>query len=174
MLAKLEVMLSLYWNTPTRHFLLHTFEFIVNCGHFWAFSMLGVERLHVTIKKLGKSKRNIMKSIQTRNDRTIQSQLEWRYTPDHEWTNKSRPSSFQMKKPIPEDCGIVQPKGQLRKKQVNSRVFQTLENEWAVSNNAFNRCREKYRTYVEERTTQNQTFLSFRDWQKQLKNRTPE
>ena len=42
---------------------------------------------YTTISTTGKSKRNIMKSIQLNNDRLIQSQLHWRYDKNHEWVN---------------------------------------------------------------------------------------
>ena len=34
-LAKLETRLPLYWNTSTRHYLLHLCKFIASMGHFW-------------------------------------------------------------------------------------------------------------------------------------------
>ena len=52
-LAELEILLPIYWNTSTRHYLLHMYQMILSLGHFWAISMLGVERLHVLIKRLG-------------------------------------------------------------------------------------------------------------------------
>lgn len=53
-LTKLEIALPVYWNTTTRHHLLHIADAIAKMGSFWAFSMLGAERVHVTIKKLVK------------------------------------------------------------------------------------------------------------------------
>ena len=52
-LAELEIALPIYWNSSTRHLLLHMYSTILELGHFWAISMLGVERLHVLIKHLG-------------------------------------------------------------------------------------------------------------------------
>ena len=52
-LAELEIALPIYWNSSTRHLLLHMYSTILQLGHFWAISMLGVERLHVLIKHLG-------------------------------------------------------------------------------------------------------------------------
>ena len=51
-LTELEIMLPIYWNTSTRHILLHIGRHIRRLGSFWAFSMLGVERYHTTIKHL--------------------------------------------------------------------------------------------------------------------------
>ena len=53
-LTKLEIALPLHWNTSTRHYLLHIADSITKMGSFWAFSMLGAERVHVTIKKLAR------------------------------------------------------------------------------------------------------------------------
>jgi hypothetical protein len=54
LLTKLEIALPVYWNTSTRHYLLHIAGAILKMGSFWAFSMLGAERVHVTIKKLSR------------------------------------------------------------------------------------------------------------------------
>ena len=51
-LTRLEKLLPLYWNTSTRHILLHIGRHIEYLGAFWAFNMLGVERYHVVIKQL--------------------------------------------------------------------------------------------------------------------------
>ena len=51
-LTQLEILLPIFWNTSTRHILLHIGRHIRRLGSFWAFSMLGVERYHVTIKNL--------------------------------------------------------------------------------------------------------------------------
>ncbi len=51
-LTRLETLLPLYWQTSTRHILLHIGRHIEYLGAFWAFNMLGVERYHVIIKKL--------------------------------------------------------------------------------------------------------------------------
>ena len=53
-LTQLEILLPLYCNTSTRHFLLHIVDCVTRIGHFWSFSMLGVERIHITIKKLAR------------------------------------------------------------------------------------------------------------------------
>ena len=163
-LSKLEIMLPIYWNTSTRHFLLHTYDFIRECGHFWAFSMLGVERIHVMIKKLGKSKRNLMKSLQKNNDRLVQSQLNWRYNPHHKWSTKGRGASFQEKQPIPEHKRIVLPRGGLTKVKVNPQIFQFLENEWAVKKDAFFFARERYYRYVTHCEEKDAVCLTLPDW----------
>lgn len=51
-LTRLETLLPLYWQTSTRHILLHIGKHIEYLGAFWAFNMLGVERYHVVIKQL--------------------------------------------------------------------------------------------------------------------------
>ncbi len=164
-LAKLEVLLPVYWNTSTRHFLLHTFDFIRNLGHFWAFSMLGVERLHVMVKRLGKSKRNIMKSIQTHNDDYITSQLQWRHNGNHKWVNKQGRSSFQMKQPIPLALGIVEPTGAMTNTTADALLFRLLEDEWAVKNTSFENFRYKYRAYARNAEQKKKVPVAFRHWQ---------
>jgi hypothetical protein len=144
-LTKLEIMLPLYWNTSTRHLLLHTVEFIERFGNIWAFSMLGVERIHVMIKKLGRSKRNIMASIQKNNDRLAQSQLQWRYDSEHKWSFDARQSSLQMKKDIPERKHDVLPKGGLNKRTLQSDTFfKYFQDAWTVVSPEFREFRDQY------------------------------
>lgn len=64
-LTELEILLPIFWNTSTRHVLLHIGRHIERLGSFWAFSMLGVERYHVTIKQLVRYVRNNMHAIKS-------------------------------------------------------------------------------------------------------------
>ena len=171
-LTKLEIALPVYWNSSTRHFLLHTFDFIQNMGHFWAFSMLGVERIHVMIKKLGKSKRNIMRSIQLNNDRLIESQVTWRFDKKTKWASEGSASSLHAKKPIAEPLLVVQPRGALTKKMAGPQLFQWLEDEWSVKHVGFRKFRdERFEAHVRvgKRNAKNnrKNFVapsSYREW----------
>jgi hypothetical protein len=147
------------------------FDFIEAFGSFWSFSMLGVERIHVMIKKLGKSRRNIMSSIQKNNDLLCQSQLEWRYTTTHEWSNEGKESSLHRKNPVPVERGEVQPKGGFYRRKANRSTFQKIEDEWAISNNLFKRQRDNYTTYVRNCRRQKPSTqpLPFREWQLTLR-----
>lgn len=101
------------------------------------------------IKKLGKSKRNIMKSIQLNNDRLIESQLVWRFDKRHKWATNGRQSSLHAKKPVQAELGVVLPGGALTKKKASQRVWQWLEDEWAVRDAGFRRFRdERFRDHV--------------------------
>lgn len=167
-LAKLEILLPLYWNTGTRHFLLHTFDFIKRLGRFWSFSMMGVERIHIMIKKLGKSKRNVMASLQKNNDLNCMAQLQWRFNPDHKWTNKGKVSSLHLKPPVPLDDGVVMPQGGMRKRKASTRIFKALEDEWAIRDKNFDRLRDRHRRYVRTHRRQGHRTappLEFSQWQ---------
>ena len=172
-LAKLEIMLPLYWNTSTRHFLLHIFEFIERFGNVWSFSMLGVERIHVMIKKLGKSKRNIMTSIRKHNDLLVHSQLDWRYKKGHSWSTKARQSSFQMKRPVPERQHLVQPKGAMTEIEVDPVVFKYLQDAWTAVNPGFREFRDQYYvTYLRNCKRKKQEPVPFSVWR--VTGNTPE
>ena len=134
--------------------------------HFWAFSMLGVERIHVMIKKLGKSKRNIMASIQKNNDLLCQSQLEWRFQKDHKWSNEGKGSSLHIKQAVPVAQAIVQPRGAMWKKKVRASMLQTLENEWTVRGKPFDKLRDRWITYSKNQRRARKKPLKFSDWQK--------
>ena len=165
-LTKLEIMLPLYWNTSTRHLLLHTVDFIERFGHVWAFSMLGVERIHVMIKKLGRSKRNIMASIQKNNDLLAQSQLQWRYDSEHKWSTDARQSSFLLKKDIPERRYLVLPKGSLNKRTLDFAFFKYFQDAWTVVSPDFREFRDQYYvTYLRKCRRENRKPVSFKMWQ---------
>jgi hypothetical protein len=137
--------------------------------------MLGVERLHVMIKKLGKSKRNIMKSIQKNVDDYVLSQLTWRHDSDHQWVNQAALSSFQVKQPVKPAIALVMPSGAMQKSTVDSIVFQYLQDEWAIKNEHFSSFREKYRTYADKCQQLNQVPVAFREWRvDKTKKNTPE
>jgi hypothetical protein len=128
--------------------------------------MLGVERIHVMIKKLGKSKKNIMASIQKNNDLLCQSQLEWRYQKDHKWSNDGKGSSLHLKQPVPLQQGKVQPRGGMWKRKASRSVFQALENEWTIHNRDFDRLRDRWSTYAKRhrRSRSKRPFVEFREW----------
>ena len=165
-LTRLEIMLPLYWNTSTRHLLLHTVEFIERFGNVWAFSMLGVERIHVMIKKLGRSKRNIMASIQKNNDLLAQSQLQWRYDSEHKWSTNARQSSFLLKKDIPQRNYVVLPKGSLNKRYLESdTMFKYFQDAWTVGRPDFREFRDQYYvTYLRKCRREKTCPVPFNMW----------
>ena len=159
-------MLPLYWNTSTRHLLLHTVDFIERFGNVWAFSMLGVERIHVMIKKLGRSKRDIMVSIQKNNDLLAQSQLQWRYDSEHKWSTNARQSSFLLKKNIPEHRRLVLPKGSLNKRTLESdRFFKYFQDAWTTVSPEFREFRDQYYvTYLRRCKKKKEQPVPFKRW----------
>ena len=110
--------------------------------------MLGVERIHVMMKKLAKSTKNIMFSLRKNNDRLIRSQLQWRFNSTHDWATKARPSSFLCKQVVPDADGVVKPRGALHKTKVDQTIFSHLQTEWTIKNKAYRKFRQKYDTYL--------------------------
>lgn len=119
------------------------------------------------IKKLGKSKRNVMASLQKNNDLNCLSQLQWRFNPDHKWTNKGKVSSLHLKQPVPLDDGYVMPQGGMRKRKASTRIFKALEDEWAIRDKDFDRLRDDYRRYAKTYKRRHKTAppLDFSQWQ---------
>lgn len=148
-LALLEVALPLYWNTSTRHYLLHIADSITKMGHLWAFSMLGVERLHVLIKHLSKGRKNIMKSFPKNYNLFSTSQICWRHDPEHQWSNKGDGSSLHSKQAVPSQNQTVCALGMQTKRTASPGINQMLQDSWEVLCPEFRAFRAKYRDYLE-------------------------
>lgn len=182
-LAKLETLLPVYWNTSTRHYLLHLYEIILNLGNFWSISMLGVERLHVLIKKLGrycvfilvifavciaffvihvaKGKRNLLVTLQNSYSLFCQAQITWRGDAEHNWSKKIDPRSFLSKKPVPTATGTIQLLGKQRKVTACDWLFAQIQDHWTVLSKPYKRFRQRYETYVRNC---NSNPLPFHNW----------
>jgi hypothetical protein len=145
-LAKLEVYLPIYWNTSTRHFLLHMYGTILNLGHFWSISMLGVERLHVLIKTLAKGgTRNLLKTLEKKYSLFCLCQTKWRYNSRHEWTDVKH--TFN-KKPMLEPTGLIELLGAQHKRNCTDWLFKQLQDQWAIKSKPYDRFRDHYDRYV--------------------------
>ena len=59
-----EILMPLFWNHSTIHYVGHTPGILFRWGAFWAINMLAIERLHVLIKNLVRGTRNPMQSLQ--------------------------------------------------------------------------------------------------------------
>jgi hypothetical protein len=119
------------------------------------------------IKKLGVSTKNMMKSVQKRNDLLLQSQLQWRYETDHKWSSESKQSSFQMKQPVPKPLRDVQPKGALWKKKVSRAVFGYLADAWGAQNPQFREFWNQYHvTYIRKCKRNRRKPVPFREWKR--------
>jgi hypothetical protein len=145
-------------------------------GHFWAMSMLGVERLHVLIKHLSKGRKNILKSMQKKYNLLCTSQIAWRHDPTHEWSNEGYKSSLSKKKPVVKATNSKNLMGKQTKVKgtdqlyvlnlcitllpyvsilytkytADDELFKQLEDQWAVLNRDFDAFRDKYHTYVKK------------------------
>ena len=117
------------------------------------------------IKKFAKSRKSIMVSIQKNNDRLIRSQLQWRGDSSHVWSTKSRLTSLLMKKAIPEAEGKVEPRGALRKVNLSKKIFEYIQDEWAIKNKAFDKFRDRYRMYVKQCRRGRRVPVSMAAWE---------
>ena len=97
-LAALEPMMPVHWNTITRCLLLLQPGWVGKLGDFWATNMMAVERLHVLVKNLCRSRKNIMASFLNNYKLFSTNQLDWRFCT--EYANDPRPSSLCWKDPV--------------------------------------------------------------------------
>lgn len=160
-LAKLEEVLPIYWNTSTRHFLLHMYTIILSLGNFWSISMLGVERLHVLIKTLSRGKKHLLATFQNKYSLFCQSQLRWKYATDHQWTN---PRSIFGKDSVQPAEGYVVLMGKQIKRGVSDEAFKNLQNEWAIRDKEYDKFKDSYETYETRCKEQKKVPDSFANW----------
>ena len=160
-LTKLEIALPLYWNTSTRHYLLHMYATILNLGNFWSISMLGVERLHVLIKSLSKGTKNILATFQRKYDLFVQSQLKWRYKANHTWPTET---NFMRKRPVQEQKHNLVLLGKQRKRTADDWLFGQLQDQWAIRSKPYDRFKDAYSTYVRNCRSRNKEPATFSTW----------
>lgn len=159
-LALLEVALPLYWNTSTRHYLLHVADSIRQLGHFWAISMLGLERLHVLIKTLSKGRKDVMKSFQNQYELFFTSQVEWRHDKKHVWSSRGRGTSLAEKMPVPAPDKVIELKGRQRRRHAEPQLFQQLQDQWAILNKGFDRFRDRWKRHNRGRANQGNFIIA--------------
>lgn len=162
-LAKLEKALPIYWNTSTRHYLLHMYSTILSLGHFWSISMMGVERLHVLIKSLSKGRKNLLATFEKKYALFCQSQLQWRHATDHVWSSAGAHSAMN-KEPVEEAKSYVVLMGKQHKRTASDWQFQQLQDQWAIRCNPYDRFRDRYYTYKSNCEEKKETPVAFHKW----------
>ena len=110
--------------------------------------MLGVERLHVLIKHLSKTRKSIMVGFQNKFSLYFQSEVLWRYDPKHVWTTPATKGSLSQKAPISTVANKVELLGKQTHRTASDRLFKFLEQQWAVLDKPYDVFRDKYDTYV--------------------------
>ena len=84
-LSALECLLPVFWNTSTRHQLLHMVTYICRAGSIWAHNMLKFERMHCLLKDMVRGYKNLMQSV-ANTYVLLQSQLlGWQFNGEHKY-----------------------------------------------------------------------------------------
>lgn len=162
-LAKMERKMPLFWNTFTRHSLLHIRDNLMRAGSFWAHNMLMFERFHTVLKKCARSSRNMLRSIAQNYTILERSQTTWRHM-YNDWAVKSLASSIgnqvKFECGVPEALGIVKPLGQQRLSELDDSLFLQVLDTWTTVDLHFGVFFRRYREHRRDTATP----PSFSDW----------
>jgi hypothetical protein len=94
LMARLESMMPISWNTTVIHILtFHTIDIIERVGPFNVANILDIERFHTLFKKLARGRRHIMTSIKN-HYLLLEMSLQARLTEDINWTRRAVKSSM--------------------------------------------------------------------------------
>jgi hypothetical protein len=169
-LAKLELTLPLYWCTISRHMLIHVCELISELGAFSVWNMLPVERFHVLIKKMARSSKGMLQSLDTHYDLFLECQQKFHFDKSN-WDHKNR-KTLSTARPFQDRSGIIEyPKHKCKPVNLEEATFEQILMHWGLVNPAFKALRGRYQTYVRNIKKQNkknkgskQKILKFRKW----------
>jgi hypothetical protein len=163
-LAEFEIRLPLYWNTIARHILLHMCKLMDKFGSFCVWNMLPVERLHVLIKKMARSSKNMLKSLDNHYDMYMSCQLKLHFENPKLWKHKNR-KTLSTAVPLKPPCGHIEyPAHKGKPMKLDSSRFAELLNIWGLADPTFKAVRGRYATYVKKMKKQKKSYHSFRKW----------
>jgi len=145
-LAALEAVLPMYWCTITKHILLHMSELMGRFGSFWAWNMLPVERFHVLIKRLARSSKSILASIDVHYDLYLNCQHKFHYSKPGLWDHKNR-KTLSSAPPLKQPSGEIKyDPAKCKSITVSDTVYDAFLNDWGVCNKTFKALRGRYKT----------------------------
>ena len=111
-MAELEMALPMYWNTLAKHLLYCRLPKQMELwGRMWAHNMLVFERMHVLLKGMVRSGKNMAASVANSYGAYCVSQSKNRFNKDLEWANDAKMSSLSCRPEINPSKGIVTPQG---------------------------------------------------------------
>ena len=113
----------------------------------------------------GDGRKNLLATLGKKYSLFVQSQITWRSDKTHDWTKGSETRRvFLERKPVPEQCGVIDLLGKQTKRQANDWLFQQLQDQWGSRNVPFNTFRKKYDDYKEDCRRKNEAPQEFRTW----------
>jgi hypothetical protein len=160
-MAELETLLPIFWNSNVRHVMLHVCDFIKRAGPFHSQSMLTFERYHTVLKKLAAATKPsaLMASIRNRFNYLFSASL-WSCPSQSENYGQSasgRRIRSTITSRVNHEWGkmtfTLRERGS-RQSQLddsNGGAFNQVQDQWAVLLPSYDRLRDRYRQDMRNR-----------------------
>ena len=107
--AWFEWKLPMYWNTITKHLLWEILKQMFKWGPMWVMGILSIEQLHCVVKRLGRSRKNMMVSFLRNYELFDNAQSTWNSLGN--LINQMLPSDIANRRPLSDSEGVVVVKG---------------------------------------------------------------
>lgn len=169
-MTELEIALPMYWNTLAKHLVpCRLFEQMELWGRMWAHNMMVFERMHVLLKGMVRSGKNMTASVANTYGMYCVSQSKQRFNSDISWANEAKRSSLSCRPFLEEQNSKVIPLGISSRhvvfKKLPDRVYAQLINLWGTKNAAFLALKLKYLKICENQpTTIQQDLCAMHTW----------
>jgi hypothetical protein len=152
------------------HYLFTNLNLLITCS-VWLISHDSIYLLFIIFHYIvlsnyttAKGKKKLLRTLQNSYSLFVQSQITWRGMTNHGWA-KQDPRSFLSKQPVAKHLNVIVLLGKQKKLKANDWLFQQLQDHWAVLLKPYDQFRDRYRTYVRQRTATRQTVVPFHKWQ---------
>ena len=158
----------MYWNTLAKHLVpCRLFEQMDLWGRMWAHNMLVFERMHVLLKGMVRSGKNMTASVATTYGMYCVSQSKQRFNSDVSWANEAKSSSLSCRPLIAKELRNTVPLG-IKSAPVRTlpeQVYAQLLNLWGTKKEAFKNLKLKYlKTCTDPQTSMQQDLCQMHTW----------
>ena len=146
-MTELEILLPMYWNTLAKHLIpCRLYEQTKLWGRMWAHNMLVFERMHVLLKGMVRSGKNMTASVSNTYGMYSVSQNKHRFDPNQVWANEAKSSSLSCRPLVYPEQREAVPLGIKSAKQntLPSHLYAQLLSLWATKKPMFNRLLLRY------------------------------
>jgi hypothetical protein len=167
-MTELEIALPMYWNTLAKHLIpCRLYEQMDLWGRMWAHNMLVFERMHVLLKGMVRSGKNMTASVAHTYGMYSVSQSKQRFNSEVSWANEAKSSSLSCRPLVGPECRNTIPLGikSARTIRLPDRVYAQLLNLWGTRNPAFLALKIKYlKSCVNNQTSIQQDLCNMHTW----------
>lgn len=126
--------------------------------------MLPIERLHVLLHNLARGSRNQLASLKNYYDLFDVTQTSWRF--EGQWSTPPKASTLAALRIVPENDGNVTRLGQsVRLAKISKSSLNLVSALWASVDPAYDKFRDKYKTYVKNQKKKHNPVRSMRHWE---------